>query len=465
MPVAGARFAGAMAACALCAAAGDARAGEAGFWDRVADPHRERFEALVSSAAIAIEVAVNQPVAGGRGAPSHAPAMPVAVSVARAEMLLEEALKLVKDDYRALALLGEAQSLLERPVEATATLERAREVARLPARQAWCSFRLGVEKSKLGRYADALADYDRQLRLVGVPSEVGGSLATAYANSAELLMTLGRLTEAQDRYREAIRWDEQDRQARQPSLALSYYGLAMALDRDEQPAAAREAMRGALALDPAMDRLYGAMSSGSDVFFIPDGDVHDYLALALETAGRPREAAAELRRYLAAQPKSPWRARAESRLAALSSGAGSAPLPAAGDAGVATRLGTETGAGTLRIKAVSTLRASGPLPAPLIDAAWRARPPPVADCLDLMSARLPSSGRGADGGRVVLDVELDAAGSVARVAARPAAGAPTSLLPTAAASCLESAVRRGLHVTKPARARRTVARIELYVAP
>ena len=35
--------------------------------------------------------------------------------------------------------------------------------AQLPSQEAGCRFRLGVERSKLGQYAEAVADYDRQV--------------------------------------------------------------------------------------------------------------------------------------------------------------------------------------------------------------------------------------------------------------------------------------------------------------
>src|SRR6185369_17290105 len=234
------------------------------FWERVASPGRERFERLYDQA--------DALLSGGERPLGRRLTQPD--KLAQAEALLQEALALRPADFRALFLLAEVQSIAGRPAASVATLERALARAQLPSQEAGCRFRLGVERSKLGQYAEAVADYDRQVAL-------GEADATVYANSAEILMALGRLPEAEDRYREAIRIDEQvqDRRAREHSLTLSYYGLGVALDRDEQPVAAREMVARALALDPGLAKLNVAQQPGSDVFFIPEVDVFYYLGL------------------------------------------------------------------------------------------------------------------------------------------------------------------------------------------
>ena len=107
-------------------------------------------------------------------------------------------------------------------------------------------------------------------------------------------MAAGRLPDAEARYRDAISAASDlgvgDRRERAHELALAYYGLAVALDRDEQPVAARETMLRALAHDPTAAVLRLASTSGGDLFFVPDGDVFYYLGLAAEAEGRDGDA-------------------------------------------------------------------------------------------------------------------------------------------------------------------------------
>src|SRR4051812_3663973 len=190
----------------------------AAFWERVAEPHRERIEVLIARAQAEMADRV------GSGAVDGA---------ARAEVLLRQALLLERDHFMATVLLGEAQARQGRGASAAAAFARARTLAHTPGEESWCSLRAAIESSRAGRYAAALADYDQHIRL-------GQAQPSAYGNSAEILMALGRLGEAQDRYREAIRLETQtdpsplSARERDENLSLAYYGLGVALDRDEQ---------------------------------------------------------------------------------------------------------------------------------------------------------------------------------------------------------------------------------------
>jgi tetratricopeptide (TPR) repeat protein len=399
------------------------------FWERASNPEREKFERLFSEA--------EGLLTGGDAAALRA-GLP-ADKLARAEALLREALALRPDEFRALFLLADVQSLAGRSAAAVATLERALPRAQLPSEEAACWFRLGVERSKLGRYAEAVADYDRQVAL-------GESDGTVYANSAEILMALGRLGEAEDRYREAIRVDEQslDRRSREHGLALSYYGLGVALDRDEQPIAAREMIARALALDPTQANLTIAQQPGSDVFFIPDGDVFYYVGLTAEVAGRADDAEAAFREFLSRLPGSRYARRARAHLEARAvigaAGGGSRLQPAAGAA--------------LRIVATGTVLARGGVPAPLVDAAFRAQPRLLDACLD----RAPATGV-RDSVRVAVELDLDGHGAVTRATVK--APAP---LDAGFARCAEAAIKDGLRVSRPPRPRPSHARVEMILA-
>src|SRR3954469_11460957 len=272
------------------------------FWERVADPHRQRVEALIQRAQAELS---DRPVGGMRDEAAHA------------EIWLREALRLDADSFSATVLLGEAQARQGRWAGAAAAFARARALARTPAEESWSALRAAIESSRAGRYGEALADYDQHLRL-------GEAQPAAYANSGEILMAMGRLTEAEDRYREAIRLEGQTPAGREhdENLALAYYGLGVALDRDEQPGAAREAVARALEIDAKMALLDAARDDDAGIFFVPPGDVHYYRALALLVLGRPREAAEAFERFTAEQGQSRWLARARGHLTSLAAGEG-----------------------------------------------------------------------------------------------------------------------------------------------
>jgi tetratricopeptide (TPR) repeat protein len=388
--------------------------GAPSFWERVADPHRERVEALV---------------ARGRGEL----ALGTTDSAQRAERILGEALGLEPTSFIATLLMGEAQARQGRGAAAAAAFGRARALARTPAEESWCSMRAAIESSRAGRFEQALADYDQHIRL-------GEAQAAAYTNSAEILMALGRLGEAQDRYREAIRLEGQTRplalpgQSRDEDLALAYYGLGVALDRDEQGHAAREAIARALAHDPKLAILDAARDGRSDVFFVPPGDVHYYRGLALMVLGRPRESIDAFQRFLTEQRGSRWIRRAESHLLALASGS---------EGGRRSRL---------RLAAAGTVRADEGLSAPLVDAALRGHPGLIEACVD----RAPSSA--SETTRLSLEVAFDAGGAVQAVKGQ--GGAPEW---GPFFGCVEQRLKEGLRVPRPAGARQAGARLDLVL--
>jgi tetratricopeptide (TPR) repeat protein len=402
-----------------------ARAGQsggAGFWEQVAAPPREKADRIVWEA---------------RQIP------PKPENAAKIEALLRDALAVDPANFGATFFLAEVQAMDGRTAAAAATLEQALRVARFPAQKAQALGELALARTKLGQYREAIACYDRRI-------DLGDADAASYANAAELLMALQRLGDAEDRYRDAIRVDEQasDRREHEHGLALSYYGLGVALDRDGQPAAAREMIGRALALDPGAALLQGAGDPGSDVFFSPDGEVFYYLGLAWEVAGRAPDAEQAFRDFLARLPRSPWAARARAHLDALASlpGRAAAAAPAAPRPPAGPRW---------RVLGVATVASHGPLAAPLIDAAWKQHAPPVADCL----AALPGPGEGTL--RVVIDVDLDARGGVTRAAA--SVPAPDARAAAAAARCVEQAVQRDLQVTQAAHAGATSAHVEVLL--
>jgi len=233
-------------------------------------------------------------------------------AAARARDRLAEAVAAEPEEMEAGFFLATALDQLGDWPAARAELERACPLARGAAESAVCAFKLGVVRSRVGDFPAALAAYDTSIRL-GAPD------AAAYANAADVLMAMGRLAEAVERYREALRIG-----ARAPTgsteedvLVLAQYGLAVALDREGRPAAARDALALAARKDPGAARLRSALEPGADVFFVPPGEVHYYLGLVAEAGGRSDEAERRFRDFVAAVPKSPFLRRAQMHLAAL----------------------------------------------------------------------------------------------------------------------------------------------------
>jgi tetratricopeptide (TPR) repeat protein len=171
---------------------------------------------------------------------------------------------------------------------------------------------LGIVLSRLGRFDEALAEYDRALRLVDAerrPNSLDDdNKAVLYGNSAETLMALGRLDEAIERYRLA----EAAANPGDTEWQLAEWGLGVALDRDEQVEKSRAAIQRALEASSSMAPL-----SEDGVFFEPAGDKLYYVALGNEVKGLTNDALRAWNEYLTTRPNLRWARRAKSHLAAL----------------------------------------------------------------------------------------------------------------------------------------------------
>ncbi|MCA9667541.1 MAG: TonB family protein [Myxococcales bacterium] len=170
------------------------------------------------------------------------------------------------------------------------------------------AFNLGIIYSKLGKFAAAVDEYDRAARLLrkgaGTRYQRISFLSTIQSNAAESLMAIGRLDEAIQRYREATKTVSNN--------TLAWYGLAVALDRDEQASKALEAMHQAVRRD-TRDKVL----RGFGVFFIPRGDIYYYDGLAALVRNKPAAAKTAFKRFLVELPKSKWAYRAKQHLRAL----------------------------------------------------------------------------------------------------------------------------------------------------
>jgi tetratricopeptide (TPR) repeat protein len=373
-------------------------------------------------------------------------------SQARAETHLRRALNLFPADFEARRQLGELYAANGRPRDAAREFEGARRMAPTPLDEARVWFRIANERSRFAAYDEALDAYSRALAFADPEP-------TALNNSGELLMALGRLGEAIDRYREAIAIEERERDRRShiQGLALGTFGLAVALDRDGRAVAADEAMGRAPALDAGLSVLRLAEQGSGDLFFVPPGDVFYYLGLARQAQDRTDDAAAAFRNYLRSAT-GPYARRARDHLARLERDRANRRSPAA------ARTPEPARGVRLRVIHEATLVADGPLVAPLIDAAWRLDPGLLDACLSdvvLTGAAGPGDEPAAAprGFKLSLELNIDDSGRVTavKVDAPPA-------LPSDVASCIDSAVRTRLRVSRPTRRKPTRAHVELVLA-
>jgi tetratricopeptide (TPR) repeat protein len=296
-----------------------------------------------------------------------------------------------------------------------------------------------LDLTKAGRYDAAARAYAAALA-------AGASDAAVYTNLAEVLMADGRLGEAEARYRDAIAVATAagaiEVRGAVPDLVLADYGLAVALDRDDQPLAAREMMARASALDPRSAVLELAGRRDGDLFFVPDGEVLYYQGLAASVAGRRAEALEAFRRFAVQLPASRWVRAAEQHIVELSRVRAN-PSEASGP----------------RIVASGTVLATGGLAAPLVDAAWREQAGILDGCLDVAFPAEPIGTRESRAGiRFAIEIEVDVHGRVTGAVAK----VPAPLGETFA-RCVEAAVKSGLRLRAAGTARTTRARTELII--
>ena len=140
----------------------------------------------------------------------------------------------------------------------------------------------------------ATKDYEKILARADVPDE------TVLSNLAETYMMLGKLDQAIDTYREALRSSRHTE---------TLYGLAVALDRDERGGQAHDLIvsQG----EASMEEFHERVSNGT-TFFVPRGEEYYYFALAYEAFGKTEDAIEYWQKYIdsGAHPEFQPRARA-----------------------------------------------------------------------------------------------------------------------------------------------------------
>ncbi len=150
----------------------------------------------------------------------------------------------------------------------------------------------------------AAADYEKILARFDGDS---GAVSRVLGNLAETYMMLGRMEDALDAYREALR---------KSSDTSTWYGYAVALDRDESTRQALDIIR-ALGRDQR-DAFYGSVvNSGGGTFFVPEGEKYYYFALSDEAFGFDEEAIDNWQKYIASGAHPEFQPRAKAHLDVL----------------------------------------------------------------------------------------------------------------------------------------------------
>jgi tetratricopeptide (TPR) repeat protein len=424
-------------------------ASDGGFWVEAAQIDERDAARLRAEAGVLVSGEIGE-ISERAAAAALANSADRPARLAEAEAKLRAAVRLAPADLALRLDLATLHAMRGNPEAEAATLEQALRLRSAAASEhASIRLRLGDARVRLGRYAEAVASYELAVA-------AGTGTAPTYIRLAELLMAEGRLGDAEARFRDAVAVASArtagyaDRLARSQELARAYFGLAVTLDRAERPIAAREAVRRALDQDPGATVLASAIvPEGEAPVIVPVSEVFYYVALAAEAEGRASYAESSFREYLTRTPGGRW-----SRAALRHLGEGT---PASSRRPGATR----GPAPRPRIAAFGTVYASGAIPAPLVDVAWRAHPALLDACLE--DVRVASSVR------VAVELEIDGRGEVARATVK----APPPL-DERFARCVEGAVKgtlkfapsgKGQGDARDPRNQKTIARTEILLAP
>jgi tetratricopeptide (TPR) repeat protein len=167
-------------------------------------------------------------------------------------------------------------------------------------------FERAILHTKLGSKANfeaAVKDYLRYLDRIDNPQDE--SAAVAWGNLAETYMMLNKMDESIDAYREATR---------HASDASTFYGYAVALDRDERATQAH-----ALILKQGQEsfRIFRDRVESGSTFFVPEGEEEYYYGLIMEAFGNHAQALSHFRRYIKSGAHPQFQPRAKQHIDAL----------------------------------------------------------------------------------------------------------------------------------------------------
>jgi Flp pilus assembly protein TadD len=262
--------------------------GPSPLWEDVAHPNRARCAALIDEGKKAT----------ARNANSEA------------LRVFSEATRLCPDEPNGFALLGTALVDAGDFPAARPALERARALYGDEGGDPHLAFHLGFARALSGDLEGSLVEYRRALTLGGLG--LADNWLVHY-DLGDTLMALGRLAEATDSYRRAVR--------AAPLKPITHLALAVAYDRDHQLEKSRHELGIVLSQDPLLH------AAQSDQFiFVPTADRHYYLALGFLARGLRSRARWELRQFLQKVPEGPYTPRARERLAQAEAASGSVEL-------------------------------------------------------------------------------------------------------------------------------------------
>lgn len=166
-------------------------------------------------------------------------------------------------------------------------------------------FDRAILHTKLATKADLVAaasDYEKLL----ARQSGDGANEGVLGNLAETYMMLGRMEDALETYREALR---------SAADTSTWYGYAVALDRD---GSARQALEIIQSLGIEQHRLFRLKIASGNTFFVPEGEKYYYLALSDEALGFDDEAMDNWAKYIASGAHPEFQPRAKAHLDALS---------------------------------------------------------------------------------------------------------------------------------------------------
>jgi tetratricopeptide (TPR) repeat protein len=166
-----------------------------------------------------------------------------------------------------------------------------------------------------------LAAKDYQSMIDHADSLNEGALHLSYGNLAETYMMVGKLDEAIDAYRLALR-------ARGNLGASLTYGYAVALDRDDQGVEAKRVIR---SLPRESLTNFEDEYRKGHVFYVPAGEEEYYFALLYEAFGDTEESIERWQAYIKSGAHPQYQPRAKVHLDALTKQRGKAKPPAPPD--------------------------------------------------------------------------------------------------------------------------------------
>jgi tetratricopeptide (TPR) repeat protein len=177
-------------------------------------------------------------------------------------------------------------------------------------------FRRAILHTKLGTTQN-LAAAAREYEKILARQDSGSDAASEHivGNLAETYMMLGRLEEAVEMYREALRG---------AADTSTWYGFAVALDRDERTQQALDVIR---SLGRDQRDLFHTRVIKGDTFFVPEGEKYYYFALVDEALGLDEDAIGYWQKFIASGAHPRYQPRAKAHLDALLKKKRKSPLP------------------------------------------------------------------------------------------------------------------------------------------